>query len=406
MPLSYGRLLAGGTPRDEELFRAKIAERLGTDIVATPIGRARSGIYVLAKVAMGGGRRKVLMSPFTIPDVVTMVTLAGGEPVFFDFEPDSTFCSLDSLRILIDNDTACVFITHYHVNEPRLLEIAELCRTNGAYLFDDCALAFGGSVDDRPIGTLTDASVFSFSSFKLLNYFWGGMITTRDRQIAKIIETTVAQWPRLGARDYVLPARACLKYDLASSPPLFGSLVFPLIKNRLKRSTRDGGLEYIRIETDSLNPTLTSRPSLSAFAEWWPKLDRVDGWLAHRRAIAGIYRQGIGRHMVSGNTPETILKGSCFVNFPVIVPRERCGEISRAIMLSGYDVGRSLYPNAHRHPKFTKVVGQSDNVDRLVNSTIYLPTHFGVSEAYAEAIAERLASEISLAAEPISEPVG
>ena len=64
------------------------------------------------------------------------------------------------------------------------------------------------------------------------------------------------------------------------------------------------------------------------------------------------------------------------------------------MMLAGYDVGRSLYPNAHEHPKFTKIAGQTDNLSRLVTSTLYLPTHFGVSAAYAKSIAERLANEI------------
>ena len=84
-----------------------------------------------------------------------------------------------------------MIVTHYHVNERRLPEIAELCRGHGAYLFDDCALSFGGSIGGRPIGTLTDASVFSFSSFKLLNYFWGGLITTRDPSIAHAFARTV-----------------------------------------------------------------------------------------------------------------------------------------------------------------------------------------------------------------------
>jgi hypothetical protein len=66
------------------------------------------------------------------------------------------------------------------------------------------------------------------------------------------------------------------------------------------------------------------------------------------------------------------------------------------MMLAGYDVGRTLYPNAHRHPKFTSVKGRSDNIDRMVASTIYLPTHFGVSEGYANSIAARLAQEIGL----------
>jgi hypothetical protein len=51
----------------------------------------------------------------------------------------------------------------------------------------------------------------------------------------------------------------------------------------------------------------------------------------------------------------------------------------------------------HRHPGFTHMGGHSDNVDRLVAGIIYLPTHFGVSVAYANEIAERLANEIASA---------
>jgi dTDP-4-amino-4,6-dideoxygalactose transaminase len=276
-----------------------------------------------------------------------------------------------------------------------LPQIAELCRTNGAYLFDDCAISFGGSIDGRPLGTLTDASVFSFSSFKLLNYIWGGLITTRDPSIAHAIAETVETWPRLAARDYLAAARTCLKYDVASRPLLFRSVVFPLIRRKIQRSPPAKDLEHIRIETAEIELTLTSRPALIAFAEWAQKLPNIDGWLAQRRRLASIYRRRLGRHMVGGaDTSEAILAGSCFVNFPVIVPQDRCADIVRAMMCAGYDVGRSLYPNAHRHPKFTSVSGGSANVDNMVASSIYLPTHLGVTDNYAEAIAERLSGEI------------
>jgi dTDP-4-amino-4,6-dideoxygalactose transaminase len=395
-PLSYLRVLANGTIQDEERFLAKLSERFGSDTTTIPIGRARTGIYLLSKLALSGGRRKVLMSPFTIPDVVTMVVLAGGEPVFYDFEANSTACSLQTLETLIDKDTACVIVTHYHINEPRLSEIAAICRSSGAYLFDDCAIAFGGEVDGRPVGTLTDASVFSLSSYKLLNYFWGGLVTTRRREIAQWLTDIVSAWPRLDARSYIFPIKACLRYDLASRPILFNSLVFPRIQERARRTSLAQSLEPARIETSELNPTLTSRPSLQAFAEWASKIDRIEGLLANRRRIVAIYRNHLGGRMVGAGAPRSLIDGSCFVNFPVIVPSERCNEIVRTMMLAGYDVGRTLYPNAHRHPKFTSVKGRSDNIDRMVASTIYLPTHFGVSEGYANSIAARLAQEIGL----------
>ena len=393
-PISYWRAVTRASSCEEERFRAQIAERLGEGTSIIPIGRARSGIYLLARLAVRGRRRKVLLSPFTIPDVVTMVILAGAEPVFFDFAPGSTACHLDGLMAQIDDETACVLVTHYHVNEPRLAQIARLCRERGVYLFDDCAISFGGSIDGRPLGTVTDASVFSLSSFKILNFFWGGMITTRDPAIAETLESSVAQWPRLGLRDYVVPAQACLRYDLASSPLLFRWLVFPLLQGRAKRSATARGLEHVRIDTDALNSTLTARPSLAAFAEWVRKLNCVDEWLSHRRDIARIYRRRLGNRMVSADTPEAALNGACFVNFPVLVAPGRCDQICRAVMLSGFDIGRSLYPNAHRHPRFTSVPGRSENVDRLVASTIYLPTHFGVSPGYADELAKRLVEAI------------
>ena len=394
MPLSYRRMMGGGSTDDESRFLMRIDAMFGKDTRAIPIGRARMGIHLLAKLSVNGERRRVLMSPFTIPDVVTMVVLAGGEPVFYDFEPGSTAASLESLARLVDERTAAVIITHYHVNEVRLPEIAALCRNHGTYLFDDCAISFGGEIEGKPIGMLTDASVFSFSSFKLMNYFWGGLITTRDPGLAERLTEIVSTWPRLTARHYRGAARACLRYDLASRPLLFKTLVFPLIRGRMSKSAENKGLEHIRIETDAIDHTLSSRPSLAAFAEWTPKLDNVGAWIKDRRAIAAVYRRHLGQYMVGAATPERIVAGSGFTNFPVLVPEARRDEIARSMMLAGFDIGQALYPNAHHHPRFTAVAGETSNVDRMVNATLYLPTHFGVSRRYAEAMASRLAQEI------------
>jgi perosamine synthetase len=396
MPLCYPRFLLGGRKLSEAGFIRKINDRLGPEIGPIPLGRARSGFYLLAKLAVKGARRQVLMSPFTLPDLVTMVQLAGGEPVFYDFEKDSTAASLENLFARIGDQTACVFVTHYHVNEPHLPEIAALCRAQGAYLFDDCALAFGGTIDGHPIGTLTDASVFSFSAFKLLNYFWGGLITTRDGDLSARAKGIVGNWPRLPSKGYLAALKACLRYDVASRPLAYGLAVFPTLRMKLKRSSSAKGLEHIRVETDTLDPSLTSRPSLAALSEWDAKIGEIDGWLAKRREVAAIYRRRLGRYMVSADTSDRAFSEACFVNFPIIVPGGRCDEVVRRMILDGYDVGRSLYPNSQRHPKFCTVPGETANVDKLVANTLYLPTHFGVTTNYAEEIADHLLALLHL----------
>src|SRR5262249_702846 len=148
--------------------------------------------------------------------------------------------------------------------------------TKDALLFDDCAIAFGGEVDGRPIGALTDASVFSFSSFKLLNYFWGGLISTRNEALARRITRIEASWPRLRTRDYARQVKDCARYDFATSPVLFRSLVFPMLRSRTGKTAQLRGLEHVRIESVELDYTLTSRPATAAYAEWRPKLSKVD----------------------------------------------------------------------------------------------------------------------------------
>jgi dTDP-4-amino-4,6-dideoxygalactose transaminase len=387
IPMSYWRLLLKSGEREEAEFSSEMVELLGQETHVFPVGRARAGIYLLAKLATTGRRRKFILSPYTIPDVVTMVRLAGATPVFYDFMPDSTACDVEALASLIDAETAAVMITHYHVNEPSLDKIAAICRENGIYLFDDCAIAFGGTVEGRRVGTLTDASVESFSSFKLVNYFWGGAITTANSELAQGISEIIADWPRLRSKDYFAPAQAVLKYDVASRPPVFGSLVFPRFRDRARRSSAPAGLEHTRIETEELNSTLMSRPALEAFAEWSPKLARIEESLARRRVIAEIYRDYLGSEMVSSGAAEGRVDGGCFVNFPVLAPQDGRDEIARRMIAGGYDVGRSLYPNCHAHPRFRDMDGRSDNVANLVSRVIYLPTHFGVPEEYAHRIA-------------------
>lgn len=396
-PIAYWRLFTSGSAGDEAHLLSAMTDHFGPSCSVFPLGRARAGIYLLVKFAVREGRRKVLLSPYTIPDVVNMVLLAGGQPVFFDCESGCTSCDIDQFESTIDNATACAMVTHHHVNEPRLVELQALCRARGIYLFDDCAIAFGGSVAGRPLGVLTDASIFSFSSFKLLNFFWGGLVTTCNDEIAQFVGRTVEPWLRLSRADYRVPALRCLEYDVASRPPLFDKVIFPLLRRRSRRSGGTAGLEFVRIETETLDRTIASRPSYAAFAEWNRKLPKVDAWLSHRRAIAHVYSRTLGDRMVSANFPQAVREGSCFVNFPVLVSEERRDAIGQEMMLAGYDIGRSLYPNVHRHPRFREFAGCSGNVDRLVNGTVYLPTHFGVSEAYAQDLAGELLARIAAA---------
>jgi perosamine synthetase len=380
-------LLRGGTD-DERAFLSDVRDQLGGEGVhCIPIGRARTGLYLLVKSAVREGRNKVLLSPCTIPDAVNMVRLGGGVPVFVDYVERSTNMDLDQFAKQLTEDVACAIVTHYHVNQAALPPIRALCERRGVPLFDDCALAFGGSMEGRPVGDLTTASVFSFSAFKTLNYFWGGLITTRDADLAQALRAETESWPRLTYADYLAGAKNVSIYYLSTLPLVFRLLTFPQLQRRARASSGAVELPYTRIEHRAITDTLASRPSPAAFAHWRRKLGFARKQVAHRREIAAIYRSCFGDRMLSAETEEAVMAGSCFVNFPLWVDARARDAIHRSAMLAGYDLGKSLYPNTHDTDPFRDCAGSSERAGALVRSALYLPTHAGVTPAYARELA-------------------
>jgi perosamine synthetase len=366
----------------DQVFRFKLNSLLGGESVILPLGRARAGIFLLVKQVVTGTRRNVIMSPYTIPDVVNMVKFGGGEPVFVDFRPNSTNVDLDHLRSLIDERTACVLVTHYHVPQSETNAIAGLCRSKGVKFFDDCAISFGASIEGKPIGTVSEASVFSFSGFKILNFFWGGAIAMPPGELATTAEAEVGSWPRLRFLQYQLHAKRVLAYRFATS-----RLVFPLFFAFWRRIIDSGQIVDVlpvsRMETTRLDDTITSRPAHAALGEWNRKFGDVADILAHRRSIAAVYDRHFRKISVSAETPEERRAEGGFVNYPIVVGRNSRDEIYRTLLANKYDVALSLYPNVHEMESFAAMPGRSTNVSELVRSIITLPTHTRVTPAYA-----------------------
>jgi perosamine synthetase len=393
-PVNFVTPWLAGDEQSESVFTKQLARILGDDSFIIPLGRARTGLYLLVKNALTPTRSRVIMSPYTIADVVNMVRFAGGQPVFVDFVPNSTNVDIDHLGTLVDDRTACVLLTHYHVSQAKTLRIVELCRERGVKLFDDCAICLGASFMGRPIGTLTDASVFSLSGFKILNFIWGGFIATKDAEQFRTISKEVASWPRLHARQYLTMGLEVFKYKVLTNP-----MVFPLAFGVRSRLVQKGEIKNIipraLIETRSLDETILSRPSVSALAEWNRKFGEIPVINAHRRAIAAIYDKTFRNISVSAETDDAVRATSSFWHYPIIVGADKREHIYREVLRRGFDVGLMLYPNVHETEPYAMIEGRSSNVSILARSMITLPTHVRVTASYAERLAACVADVLA-----------
>jgi perosamine synthetase len=112
------------------------------------------------------------------------VELTGARAVFVDVERDTGNIDIRAFEAAITPRTKGVAPVHFlgmPVDMPRLVEIA---RRHNLFVLEDCALAFGTRIDGTHAGLFGDAGVFSFYPVKHITTAEGGMIVTRDAELA------------------------------------------------------------------------------------------------------------------------------------------------------------------------------------------------------------------------------
>ena len=91
------------------------------------LNRGRTGAYLAVKAAVSNTKKKIILSPFTIFDVVNMVICAGGIPVFSDVEK-SISIDLENIEKVYEDDVAAILVTHTHVLNKDIDKIVNFAR--------------------------------------------------------------------------------------------------------------------------------------------------------------------------------------------------------------------------------------------------------------------------------------
>jgi dTDP-4-amino-4,6-dideoxygalactose transaminase len=100
-------------------------------------------------------------------------------------------CAADSFHIdpkLIERNvtpkTRAILPVHYSGYAADMDSIVRIARRHNLKIVEDAAHAFPSSYKGTPIGTIGDITCFSFYATKTITTGEGGMITTRDRELA------------------------------------------------------------------------------------------------------------------------------------------------------------------------------------------------------------------------------
>jgi dTDP-4-amino-4,6-dideoxygalactose transaminase len=151
---------------------------------AVSVSSCTAGMHLVCTVLGYGPGDQVIVPAQTHVATAHAVELTGATPVFVDSEPYTGNIDIDGIAAAITPRTRAIAVVHYLGVPVDMPAVVALARRHGLFVLEDCALSPGATVDGVHTGLCGDAGVFSFYPVKHITTAEGGMVITRDGDLA------------------------------------------------------------------------------------------------------------------------------------------------------------------------------------------------------------------------------
>jgi perosamine synthetase len=387
---SYGRLIAGGTGDEgevAELERALAARLSVAHVIAVP--QARVGIYLTVKHLVRPGQ-KIILSPYTIADVVNMIVCAGAVPVFADVAADGS-CNIDPAAVaeLLDSESnvGAVMVTHFYGLACDIEPLRQACAHAGVPLIEDAAQAFGARVGAGLAGTIGRAGIFSFGLLKNVTGFLGGAVATDDADLARALRAELETFPITPREVLWKKAAKGAAFDLATFQLFFDSAVYWLFRYA---HLHDMDFFGNKLDTDANPVAYRTFPQRYAYrmsgvqaAIIRAQLDRSETQSKERIRKAALYHEGL-KDVPELTLPPYRQDGSHTYFYFTVLARDR-DALSRSMTRQYRDVQISHHRNCASLPCFAEYARPCPNAEAASSRALYLPTYPGYRVDQVEA---------------------
>ena len=177
--MESGRITMGEAVRS---FEQKFGKQLGVEhAVSASSGTSALHLAMLAIGVKPGD--EVIVPDLTFIATANAVSYCGATPVFVDV--DATWgADVEAVRRAVTDKTVGIIAVHLYGAPCKIWDLMALANEHELWLVEDAAEGFGGSLDNRALGTFGHAGVFSFYGNKVLTTAEGGMLVTDDPGLA------------------------------------------------------------------------------------------------------------------------------------------------------------------------------------------------------------------------------
>ena len=169
-------------PKTKE-FEEKFAQYVGAEY-AVSVNSCTAALHLALKVMdVEGG--EVITTPMTFISTNHAILYNNAIPVFADIDEDTLNIREEEIERLITPKTKAILAVHYGGHPCDMAKIFKIAQTANIKVIEDAAHACGAEYKGKKIGSLGNATCFSFHAVKNLATGDGGMITIHSQEIAE-----------------------------------------------------------------------------------------------------------------------------------------------------------------------------------------------------------------------------
>lgn len=166
-------------------FEEEFAEFIGEGVEAVAVNSATSGLHLAVEAVGVGSEDEVITTPYTFTSTSEVVRYLGAHPVFVDIDPATLDIDVSCIEKAITERTKSIMPVHVGGLACDMDKILGIARRYGLKVVEDAAHALPTTYRSELVGSLdSDATVFSFYATKTLATGEGGMVVTKNPEIA------------------------------------------------------------------------------------------------------------------------------------------------------------------------------------------------------------------------------
>jgi len=323
---------------------------------------------------------EVVLPAFCCTSVVPPILSVGATPVLADIGPDLNITAA-TVEAALTQKTKAVIVPHLFGNPAEIDGIVEFVRGKNIRVIDDAAQALGATLDGQRVGSFGDVGVLSFGAEKVCFGLGGGVVVSRDGEIAaKLFPTALSP---------------------VALAPAIAKLSSTIFWRRLRRWTSPlSSLSPAKSVTPDAVPARYRREAMSNLSAAVARslVQTLDENISARQARVEAYRQLLKDCPHLQLIPHRA-GSACLTQVIRILPRRRGEDLASRVIdrlgADGYEV-RGSYVPIHLLTNFAQCVwDRLPHAEKVWGDLVELPCEPAVSLDHIRRIASLVVKYLS-----------